>query len=84
MKTLFDRYMTQQASPSEELELMWLLACVVPDEEREQLVGEWFDRVPAGYSLSREEVDAMCRRIVQHGHRARSWRKVAAVAAGIA
>jgi ferric-dicitrate binding protein FerR (iron transport regulator) len=83
---LFDRYMTRQASPEEEAELMGMLACRVSDEEREAVVGEWFDRVPESYCMSAGEVDRMFRRIVggERRYRLRRWGRAVAVAAGIA
>jgi ferric-dicitrate binding protein FerR (iron transport regulator) len=81
VKELFERYMTRQASPDEEEELMSLLAGHVSSEERAALVEEWFDRVPETCQLSREAADRIFRRVVGSGRRFR-WRLAAA--AGIA
>ncbi|MDR1414434.1 MAG: hypothetical protein LBI96_01365, partial [Odoribacteraceae bacterium] len=84
LETLFERYMTRQTSPEEEEALMTLLARGVTDEEREALVGTWFDRVPLTRGLSPSRADRLFRRITRDVRGRRSWWRRGLVAAGIA
>lgn len=61
---LFQRYLEQKCTQSEEEEFMHMMAESVNDEEREKLISECFDSLPETYFLNEEDADRIFNEII--------------------
>ena len=79
---LFDLYLNQAANPAEEAELMQLLADPTLTEERQKLVENAYDKLPAEYTLPDIQANTIYNKITEDAQQLRInvWRRISVAA----